>query len=53
VHWFEDKVIILGWLEQLNDVGAAAAFLQTMLDLLAKVGTPSAKIIVCVNDGNL
>ena len=46
VHRFKNKVIILGRPEEFDDLAATAAFLQTMLNLLTKVGTPSAKIIV-------
>ncbi len=52
MHRFKDKVIIFGGPEQLDDLPAATTFLQTMLDLLTKIGAPLAKIIVCVNDGN-
>ena len=52
MHRFEDKVIIFGGPEQLDYLPATTTFLQTMLDLLTKIGAPLAKIIVCVNDRN-
>jgi hypothetical protein len=52
VHRLEDKEVIFGGPEKFDDLTAAVSFLQTILNLLPKVRTPLAEIVVCVNERN-
>ena len=53
MHWLEDKIIILRRLQKLDDIPTRPTLPQTMGNLLSKVRTPAAKIVVRVDRRNL
>jgi hypothetical protein len=52
MHRLQDKEILFSRPEKFDNLTAAVFLPQTIFNLLVKVRTPLAEIVVCVNDRN-